>query len=480
MRSSSPVSLVLALSTLPACGDEHDPADLYLEPLCGDQRVVELLEFPGESINGVERLSEDDDLYVELLDLDVTDDGVVTSTRGVVVDRCGEEVTELQPGITDVMPLGDALVACRDGDLVRLARYDDPSPVLLARHSCHAMPVGDRWVAITADPEAETGTLVALEVEGSEIEVRPLLDDLDLPAIPEAPGLVEQPTHVPNVIGSQVFAWTTSGALFSVDPRTGETRLELEREQVQAVSFDEAAIAYRAPVPPGQNLAPIVLRDRRTGADQPLAAEIPAWWVFFWKAPGVLTVTPQAGSSQARWFLLDPVRELVVPPGMDAEKVRADGYAWLGQRDEATGGVSLMRWREGEEPRVVLTCTKCEPAWIDHEVDWIDVLIETETPARYELWRLDDHEGPARLLADGVGEEYEVLDDGRLLSVPLVMSGQWGPLELFESADEPGVALFRSVARFSTSFTVDHGGGDILYVSGLGRRPGLFRARLFQ
>jgi hypothetical protein len=249
---------------------------------------------------------------------------------------------------------------------------------------------------------------------------------------------------------------------------------------MEAASFDEAAIAYRAPVPAGQNLAPIVLRDRQTGEEQPLAAEIPAWWVFFWEAPGVLTVTPEAGSSQARWFILDPVRELVVPEGMEAEKVRADGYAWLSQRDEAKQEVSVLRWREGEEPQEVLTCTKCELASVDDEVDWIDVLVETETPARYELWRLDDREGPARMLADGVGERYEMLDDGRILGVPLVMSGQRGPLELFESADEPGVTLFHSVDQFSPSFTVADGGGDILYVSGTGRPSGLFRARLAQ
>jgi hypothetical protein len=420
-------------------------------------------------------LNEDDDLYVELYDLDVTDGVVVASTRGLVVDRCGEEVTELAPGITDVMPLGDALVACLDGDLVRLARYDDPAPALLTRGGCAAVPVGEQWVAFAAEP----GRLVVLDVVGSEVEVRTLLDDVDLPEILEVPGMPKPPRYVPSVIGSQVFAWTTR-ALFSVDPRTGETTLELEREEMEAASFDEAAIAYRAPVPPGQNLAPIVLRDRQTGEDQPLAAEIPAWWVFFWKAPGVLTVTPEAGSSQARWFLLDPVRELAVPEGMEAEKVRADGYAWLSQRDEATDEVSLLRWHEGEEPQEVLTCTKCELASVDHDVDWIDVLVETETPARYQLWRLDDLEGPPRMLADGVGERYEMLDDGRILSVPLVMSGQWGPLELFESADEPGVPLFRSVEQFSPSFTVSDGGGDILYSSGLGRPHGLFRAQLAQ
>jgi hypothetical protein len=477
MRSSFPVSLALALSSLAACGDEHDPADLYLEPLCGDERAIELLAFSGESISEIERLNADDDLFVELYQHDVTDDGVVTSTRGVIVDRCGDEVTELAPGITDVMPLGDALVACLDGDLVRLARYDDPAPTLLSRGGCAVVPVGERWVAFAAEPGAEAERLVALDVVGSEVEVRTLLDDVDLPDIPELP---EPPRYVPSVIGSQVFAWTTSGALLSVDPRTGETTLEIERDEMEAASFDEAAIAYRAPVPAGQNLAPIVLRDRQTGADQPLAAEIPAWWVFFWEAPGVLTVTPEAGSSQARWFLLDPVRELVVPEAMDVEKVRTDGYAWLSQRDEATQEVSLLRWREGEEPREVLTCTKCKLAWVDHEAAWIDVLVETETPARYELWRLDDLEGPARMLADGVGERYEMLDDGRILSVPLVMSGQWGPLELFESADEPGVMLFRSVEQVSLSFTVAYGGGDILYSSGLGSPHGLFRARLAQ
>lgn len=478
MRSSFPVSLVLALSTLAACGDEHHPADRYLEPVCGDERVVELLALGNESIDGIERLNEDDDLYVELYDLDATDDGVVISRRGVIVDRCGDEVTELAPGITEVRPLGDALTACLGEDLVRLPRYDDPSPALLAPGGCFAVPVGEQWVTVSVEPGAAGGRLVALDVVGSEIEVRPLLDGVDVPEVPEFPGLVEQPHYIPAVVGHEVFSWTTRGELFSVDPRTGETKLELEREQVEAVSFDEAAIAYRAPVPLGQNLAPIVLRDRRTGAEQPLAMETPAWWVFFWKAPGVLTVTPEAGSDQARWFVLDPLRELVVPQGMHAEKIRADGYAWLSRHDEATGERSLLRFHEGEEPEAVLTCTECGVAYVDHEVDWIDVLVPTETPARYELWRLDDHEGPARMLADGVGEHYEVLDDDRVLSVPLVMSGQWGPLELFESADEPRVELFRSVERFAPFHTVTHGGGDILYESGLGRSPGLFRARL--
>jgi hypothetical protein len=457
-------SLSLSLCSLVACqGDETDSAAPYLEPLCGGELRVELLSLESSTINNIDRVNEDGDLFVRLL---YTEETPLDSSRSVVVDRCGDEVIELSSGFTSIERLGDALLGCLDGDLVRLASYDDPSPTLVARRGCFAAKLDDLWVTYDAEPGAEVGRLLAVEAVGDEVETRVLLD-----------GVKTHPVNDvgPLVVDGRAFARTSEYAVHSVDAHTGQSVVELE--QSEAMSVAEDVIAYREPSLAPRITAPIFLRDRQTGAEQTLDAEIPETWGFWWEHD-VLRVQPPSEPSLARRFRFDPTRELVPPEGTEVEKVRADGYLWLTRLDEAAGELTVLSWREGEEPQPRLTCTACELAVLDQDPEYVDVLIATEVAARYELWRLDDPEGAARLLASGIGEEYELLDDGRLLGVPLLVNGQWGPLELFESADEPGVELFHSVERFAPTFTQAYGGGDVIYESGPGGRPGLFRARL--
>lgn len=457
-------SLSLCLCSLVACQDEADPGAAYLEPLCGGELRVQLVPLEITPIAGIRRLNEDDDLFIRLL---ATEEILGDSSRSVVVDRCGDEMTELAPGVTSLELLGDALLGCLDGDLVRLASYGDPAPALVARRGCMATKLDDLWVTVEAEPGTEVGRMLAIEAVGSEVETRVLFDHV-----------VTHPDfdYGPLVVDGRAFTATSEYAVYSADVHTGQSVVELE--QSEAMSVTEDVIAYREPSLAPRFTAPIIVRDRHTGTEQTLDADIPESWSFWWEHD-VLRVRPPHEPSFARWFRFDPIRELVVPEGMQIETVRTDGYMWLTRLDEPTGELTVLRWREGEEPKPLLTCTACELAVLDQDAEYIDVLIPTEEADRYELWRLDDPEGAARLLATGIGEEYEVLDDGRVLGVPLLMNGQWGPLELFESADEPGVELVRSVARSAPGLTEAHGGGDILYESGPGGgRAGVYRARL--
>ena len=475
MRRLARLSVFLPVVLVGCRDDVVDPSDVHFEPQCDEQGPVELLRLgDDEQVGRVARVGDevDGDIHVLVISTDDAQGDAPTGRRNVVVDRCGEEATELAPGITSVTRWGAVLVGCLDGDLVRLSRYDDPSPTLLARRGCAARAVGDDlWVTIEAEPGATEGRLVSLELDGSGVEVRELLDG----AVVGGPGTFTAPT----VIDDRAFVRTTDFALVSVSPRTHDVRIELE--QADAWSTHPHALAYRAPVVDPDEPTPIIVRDRRTGAEQTLDAEIPASWRFGWFADGVLGAGPSLPSLTYRWFRLDPLRELVPPEGMRIETVRSDGLVWLSQLDETNGDTSFFRWREGQAPQHALTCTYCGVAQA-YRGDFIEVMVQTRYEHLVDLWRLDDDGGPARPLASAINREYHVMGDDRVLTVPVGHSFDHGPLQLHDGSGGPTVTLAPRVHRHAAGLTWLYDVPDeVLYVADPSASHGthaLFRAKL--
>lgn len=428
-----------------ACGDDVvSPADAPFEPLCGVDEPVELLQLGDETVASIRRIREGDDLHVIVVP---SEDAAPLPVRSMVMDPCGDEVIEVPTNPSFLVRWDEVLVGCVDSDLVRLSAYDDASPEVIARRGCAVRELGEQRITLAFEPGSDVGHLVALEVTGSEVVVRSLLDGV----------MTRETDYHPAVAGERVFVQTTDLAIRSVDPSTGVVALEVEHAEPEAWSIHAEAIVYRPPVLDPEHPEPLVIHDRRTGAERTLDAEIPTSWFFGWWDEGVLTARPPGPPVGQRWFWLDTGREVIAPEGTTIETVRSDGLVWLGRIDEATGEYALLRWREDEAPELAWSCTYCGIQYSQAGA-YLELLVVTFQDARYALWRIDDAGGPARMLTDAVGYQYHVMDDGRVLTV--VTGGEHGPLTLSDGRGGPPVTLVPRVRYYAPALTWLYGEPD--------------------
>ncbi len=459
---------------LVACGP--DVGETPLEPLCGEDGPVELLQLADdEEVGWIRRLGEAGELFVRTANAGepATEDPSSYWRRHVVIDACGEEVIELATPTTVLERHDDAFLGCTDAGLAWLSDYADPEPTILARGGCVASagPIGERWVSIDVEPGAETGRLVAIEASGATVDVRVILDDV----------LASVPPYFPVAVATEgrVFVQTGDLAIRSVDPDTDEVEVEVEQAEPRAWAVRGDVIAYRSPVlDPEQQPAPIVIRNHRTGAEQTLEAEIDPSWGLTWLVDGVLTAA-RPGRLHERWFRLETLQEVIAPEGMDIETVRSDGLVWLSRLDEATGELEIFRWREGEAPQQAWSCTSCSvrPWWAE---SFIEVTVQTPQANRLELWRLDDAGGAAQMLSDAIGAHYLVMDDGRVLTVITGTDGEHGPLTLSDGMGGESETLAARIHHHSIVFTESYDvPREIVYEAvPQGGPRGLYRARL--
>lgn len=466
-----------SLSWLVACsGDEVDvgPPEAAFEALCGQQGPVELVALADdEEVAWADRIAESEHVHVR-----VKVDGYVPGEppivrRNVVLDECGAEIAEVASEVDRLWWWNGVLLGCIEHDLVSLSGYDDPSPELLARRGCGARLEGERWLAIDAEPDATVARVVAVELAGSSVSVRELVPQARIGGF----------TSAPTVVDGQVFAQSPDLTLYRVDPSDPDAGLQIELAQVDEGKWSVSGdlLAYRLPAAEGEDPNPVILRDRRTGAELALGPDVPSDG-FGWMGEGMFgTWSEDAPKEDWRWWRLDPLRELDVPEGTTVELQRDDGLLWLERRDPEQGVLEMLLWAEGEAPQVVWSCPSCTITVESRSSLYIERLVQTTDPDRRELWRFDTAGNPPTLLGNAMGGGA-VLDDGRLLTVKVGEDDEHGPLLLIDGEDDPGVTLVENVDVASIHFTLGfENPGEIVYEARLDDGThGLFRARLAQ
>ena len=462
--------VLLSSSLLVACGpDLGDPADAEFEPLCGQEGPVELLALAAdEEVVWADRISGSDDVHVRVkVDGHVGDDDPALLRRNVVLDGCGEVVAEVASGVDSLMWWDDALIGCIEHDLVTLPSYDSPSPTLLLRQGCgRVRPMGDRWLAVDAEPDATLGRVVAIERTGGAVSVRTLVDEILADGV--------------RMVDDELFVQTPDLAVHRVDPSTGE--LELELEQAADWSMSSNVVVYRLPSADPAVPSPLLVRDRRTGAEETFEPGVPTD-DFTWMADGLLaTWAADAPPEEWRYFRVEPLRELDVPAGTYITRQRDDGSFWLLRGVLSQSDQELLSWREGEAPQSAWSCTSCRVVVASRASDYSEWLVESLDSEERELWRYTDAGGPPRLLGNAL-RGGEVLDDGRVLTVRVGDDDEHGPLLLADDLSDPDgstVTLVSNVDVASIYFTLEYDvPGELVYEATLeDGKHGLFRDRL--
>ena len=426
--------------------DQDDLGDVDFAALCGQDGPVELLALAAdEEMLTVDRIGDGDEIHVRVMvDEERGLDEPPQVLRSAVIDACGGVIAELASPAYDLQRWGDVLVGCIDGDLVWLTDYDDPSPSVLVRGSCSAPLVGDRRVAIDG-----RGSVVTIDTEGSAVMVRELVEagSIDIAVRPGDDG--------------EILVQTPELAVERVDPHTGARELLLAQAAEQRWGIQSDAMAYQLPSADPDAPSPVILRDRRTGAEQPLDPGFPV--VRFGWYDEALLLTAGADPDQLQWYRLDPVRALELPADTTLVRLRHDGLLLLERHNPTLNRYELLLWREGESPQLEWACPSCSAIVIERANAYSGYLMQTADPGQQEMWRFDRAGGPPRLVGNAIGSGT-VLDDDRVLSVRVGDDREHGPLLLAHELGEDDVTLAPRVDISAIRFTIGFDApGEVVY-----------------
>lgn len=424
--------------------DPDDLGDVEFAPLCGQDGPVELLAVAAdEEVLTVDRIGDGDEIHVRVMVDEERGHGDPPEVRrSVVIDECGGVIAELASPAYGLQRWDDVLVGCIDGDLVWLTDYDDPSPSILVQGSCSASLVGDRRVVVD-----DRGSVVTIETEGSAVMVRELV----------GPGSIDISVR-PGDDG-EILVQTPELAVERVDPHTGARELLLAQAAEQRWGIQRDAMAYQLPSADPDEPSPLILRDRRTGAEQTVDPGFPV--VRFGWYDEALLLTAGAEPDQLQWYRLDPVRALELPAGTSVVRLRDDGLLWLERNEPALDVVELLLWREGEAPQSEWACPSCRALVIERTDAYSGYLMQTADPEQQEMWRIERAGGPPRLVGNALGAGT-VLDDGRVLSVHVGDDGEHGPLLVAHELGEDDVTLAPRVSISAIRFTLGFDAPDEL------------------
>lgn len=473
-RLARPLPSLLVVSSLVACSDRgvvETGDDDRFEPVCGqDGPVVLATAEADEDIRWLSRVDGSDDLHVRIDARGTPAPGEPPDIRAqAVIDECGDPVADVVVDVGYLRWRQGVLFGCMAGDLVRLEGYDDPAPSILARGDCSPSEVGEWWVALDAEDDAETGRLVSIEVEGSSVRARPIVDEVAFGG----------GSHGYQLSGDEIFVQTPELAVEQVDPRTGARARVLEQVDDGRWHVRGDVVVYQGPRVDPAVPSPLVVRSRATGAEQTVSTTLPVDW--FSLEDDVLHTTSVVPPSEQRfqWFELDPLRPLALPEGTGVAWRQADGTLALTRYEPGQPGFEVLLWSETEPVRALFDCPDCRLTLSFFFTEHTDMLFARSSPVRDEVWRFEHAGGPPVYLGERTSTA-EVLDDGRVLSVRVGDDGEHGPLQLWGDQGEPVTTLDDDVTRRSIDFTLGlRAPGEVAYaaIEGDGSLT-LLRARL--
>lgn len=429
--------------------------------LCGADAPVRLLE-----------LYDDENVFLPLV---IGDDVAVPILRPTgpamtwIVDRCGrdEVVPFVASGTTTradaatnpahqtwlSVPFAwrDVVVACDlASNLVWLDEPRSTTSQTLVEGDCAFRSAGDALILQRPHPDDSTlADVVELTREDATIAVRVLLRDT---------------TYVPRrfvaLSGRMVHAQMPDGTTHGFDLDAREEHVLLEAGTL--TSYSDHDLLYRAP----ESDALIWRRredgDERVLLDSTAAGPVLADDRFVWFR------SARAGVA-SRWFDRSDGHEIIPPETTHILGTADDGELWLTQSivEGSRTRMWFLRWREGEERRLVGKCDNCMPI-TGRDGPVLVVAVAIPDPRNAELLAIDG-QGARRIaarvnpnqfwIADGV---YTASDDGTLVGY----------------GDDPDLPQTIATEIEPSSLRVDDASGDVYYERVAEDDHALYRARL--
>ena len=447
----------LGLAAAIGCGpDEAVPEPQGLAPVCGEEGPVELLRL--DTHPWVWAIGGSSDLQVSV------------GGRSVVLDECGDLLAEVDPSVQGFYWLDDTLLGwTRDEqpgsdepifDLQAWPEYGgEPTPV--ARRVWTAAWENGRLV-LERDETLTRGRLLWVHSDANGLTVDELVDGVDLET---NPGFGFVP------VGARVLIQTIDDGVQSIDPRTGDSEVVLG--PVPRWTANLRWLAY-AEAPGAAGFRSVFVRDRESGVEHRLASDVPGAWraSVFLTSEHVLTVGD--GHGAARWFHLDPPREIEVPHDASVLWVHPDGAAWwfLPEDDGVLGSLWFQPSPSGQT-RV-------------RHGEWMWRIGAGEDSVDFGTRRHDGFVDVDRATPDGRLERIAVIessryhrdDRGRYLTSKA--RDEYGPLVFYDGVDPEGQTVVPAAHRDSTNLSTRYGElEDILYESDpASGTHALFRARI--
>lgn len=390
-----------------ACGeDDAFVTDVELEPRCGGEGAVKLLDLADDEEVGQVGSFDGEAFRVELLVGREDDEDDDYSRRSVVVSACGDDVQDVAPNLDSVFVWEGALLSCdRNGYLVHADALDDSSPTVLAERACGYRILESVIVAYDVAAGETVGRLIAIRSLGDgELEVDTLVEEV---VVPKADG-----SWFPSLVGGEVFVRTPELDVLAVDVASGTSTILLD--DVVSASVWGSQVLYQSANMVQEDLAPLVLRDRETRSEVVLDAAFPTDRGRLLADDYVRLDGPDdwGDPSAQRWFWTSDGREFVAPGGTTIMRVISHGDVWLTGYDESMCETAVSRWREAKLPERVMSCRDCQVQATNRGVH---ILRRWDSSGR-ELWFARDEGGDAVLLAAGIDYEFLQLVDDRVLT----------------------------------------------------------------
>lgn len=426
-----------------ACTDDTARDGVELEPRCGGETAIEVVELgPGEGVYSVSPFDEDRVLVRIGTETEVQ--------RTVVASTCGGAPEPVSPGVSWVFEHDGVLLGCDDDNaLVQLRELGDPSPQLLVERGCASARNEFGMVAIESAEGSTTGRLLRLRVQGQAIVREPLLEDLRVPTFPYLyNGLLRDEAGAVGNDGTLRVVNIVSGAVTPIADAV-DTWYPVE---------DRMLVRHGPGAPEGEGAIRLV--DRHAGTNEVLTIAGANDRIAFMHDTLFVGLD---GPAQTQLQVVDARdgRPIVPPAGFTVGGAPAPGVLWL-SRFADDGFVTHFRWREGEAPVEIASCYACGLRAVSAPDG---ALISGDAPAP-TLWFAEADGGAAQQLAGPVGREFALLEDRRVLTVPGSDDVE-GPLLVFDPDEPAPLVLAEQVSPWSTYLTDTYRGDprDVLYES---------------